>query len=165
MNSKSNFAIFVAVVAVVIAIWTAFAVRGVLVNPANVGSVGTRFPNGLCVGSTCSVTQNKVTIGNSGTAIGSLVFGSGALIGSDTSQVGSTTKAYDIAVTGVTSSCFVTANLGTTTPAFSNGPWGLDAAKASTTAGYITVLLHNYGAGAIPSVTGVGSTTQYMISC
>ena len=48
----------------IIAIFILVLVGGDQSGP--LGAVGTRFPNGLSVGSTASTTQNKLTIGNTG---------------------------------------------------------------------------------------------------
>ncbi len=125
------------------------------------GSVGSRFPNGLAVGSSASVTQNKLTIGNSGTALGNVISTTCNLIGTDASQAASSTLPYDCAVTGVTSSFNAWAQLGTSTPRSGGGSyWEITSAKASTTAGYVTVLLYNGGAAATPSLSNIGSSTK-----
>lgn len=130
------------------------------------GVVGTRFPNGLAVGSTASVTQNKMTIGNSGTAIGNFLFGTCNLLGADMTQAASSTKSYDCAVTGATSASIVFAQLSTTTGEFALGNqlWDIVSAKGSTTADFITVRLFNgTNASTIPSAANVGSSTNYLI--
>jgi len=105
---------------------------------------------------------STLQIGSSGTAFTQVVGSTCNLIGTDTSQTASTTKAYDCAVTGVTSSDKVLAMLASSTPVGGSVGWSISAAKASTTAGYVTVLLYNNGVAAIPSVTSVGSSTVVM---
>lgn len=88
------------------------------------------------------------------------------LIGTDISHTASTTKPYDCAITGVTSSDKVMAIYASTTPIGAGNTlgWTVMGAKASTTAGYVTILLGNFtGASAAPSVTSVGSTTPVFI--
>ncbi len=102
--------------------------------------------------------------GSSGTRVGPVIIGNCALIGTDGSQAASSTLPYDCAVTGVVSGDFVQAQIATTTVFKVSTGWAISGGGASTTAGYITVLLsNNTGAAATPSVTGVGSTTAYEI--
>lgn len=81
------------------------------------------------------------------------------LIGTDVSLAASSTAAYDCAVTGITSSFNVVAMLASTTPRGGSSSWEITGAKASTTAGYATVLLTNNGPAQVPSLTAVGSST------
>lgn len=82
------------------------------------------------------------------------------LIGTNASQLASTSVAYDCAVTGVASGDVIMAQLASSTPAVGQG-WSIKASRASTTAGYVTVLLSNEtGANKVPSATSVGSSTQ-----
>lgn len=113
---------------------------------------GTQFPHGVTIGATGSATNNAAVIDTTC-----------SLIGTDASQAATSTVLYDCAVTGVTSSYIVTAQLATTTLSRTNlGTmwWSIAAAKASTTAGYVTVTLANFGSAATPSATGVGSSTM-----
>lgn len=159
---KSNLTLWVALIAVAI-----IAVGGYFFPQIQtvLGSVGTRFPNGLAVGTTASVTQNKMTIGNTGTAIGNYQFGSCTLIGTDVSQAASTTVPYDCAVTGATSASIVFGLISTSTSRATGGvqSWIISGAKASTTAGYVTFMLTNNGSAVAPSVTSVGSSTSYIL--
>lgn len=110
---------------------------------------------------------NVTNIGNpwrfngtgTGTSLNHLGFAACNLIGTNSSQTASTTASYDCAITGVTSSDNVVAQLATTTTRALNGYWSIVGSKASTTSGYVTVLLYNGGAAAVPSVTSVGSST------
>lgn len=141
------------------------------IKPATIdilGAVGTRFPNGLAVGTTATVTQNKLTIGNSGTAIGNFLFGTSALIGADVTQAASTTVAYDMAVTGALSGDVVISQFASSTPFVDEAGntnslgWVITSSKASSTAGYVTVLVANLtGSEAVLSATNIGSTTSY----
>lgn len=106
--------------------------------------------------------SSTATIGTNGSAITELKATTCALIGTDGSQAASTSVPYDCAVTGIASGDVVLAQIATSTdfagPVFG---WDIIAAKASTTAGYVTVLLANKtGAAATPSISGVGSTTN-----
>ena len=151
---------WVALVAVVIAILGLFF-GGSTTTVVKPGAITTNLPSfglaSLAVGSACG---DAFTTCN-GTELTGLVAGSCNLIGTNASQAASSTKAYDCAVTNMTSSYKVMAILASSTAPVTAGigPWSIDAAKASTTAGYVTVLLHNYGASAVPSATGVGSST------
>jgi hypothetical protein len=101
-------------------------------------------------------------VGQNGSTFAELKATTCDLIGSNASQAASTTVAYDCAVTGIASGDVVLAQLASSTPGSASqaGSWEIQAAKASTTAGYVTVLLKNNGAAAVPSVTGVGSSTN-----
>lgn len=107
-------------------------------------------------------TTGGFTVGSSGTTFAKQIGTTCNLIGTDGSQTASTSKAYDCAVTGVTASDIVFAQLATTTTATINCPgWWITAAKASSTAGFVTVILANSACGAaVPSVTSVGSSTK-----
>lgn len=114
----------------------------------------------LPIQTSSTVTAANVTVG-SGTNLTGFVAGTCDLIGSAVSQAASTTVAYDCAVTGLTSSYVAFAQLATTTVRSSgSATWFVSAAKASTTAGYATVLLTNYGPAAVPAATSVGSSTK-----
>ncbi len=122
---------------------------------------------GLKVGASCGDSFGSSTAaGCRPTA--HLIVGTCALLGLDVSQAASTTVPYDCAVTGVTSSDNVIASFSTTT-AVSVGwagqpSWLISGAKASSTAGFITIGLTNLsGAAKVPSATNIGSTTQYVI--
>ncbi|MEK7596494.1 MAG: hypothetical protein AAB450_00015, partial [Patescibacteria group bacterium] len=108
-------------------------------------------------------TEGGITVGTGGTAITRIYKGTCNLTGMNISQAATTTQVYFCAVTGVVSTDTVFVTLATSTPQFTNG-WVLAGAKASTTAGYVDVLISNLtGTDRIPSVTGVGSSTQYLI--
>lgn len=108
-----------------------------------------------------TVTNTGVaTIGTNGSAISELKATTCNLIGTNASQAASTTVAYDCAVTGVASGDVVMAMLASSTPSTLTYGWDIRAAKASSTAGYVTVLLYNGGIAAVPSVSSVGSSTN-----
>lgn len=101
-------------------------------------------------------------VGSNGSTLAEMKVVSCDLIGSNGSHAASTTKPYDCAITGITSSDVAFAQLATST-AIGSGSlgWAIVASKASTTAGYVTVLLANFtGAAAVPSATSVGSSTS-----
>jgi hypothetical protein len=116
---------------------------------------GTRFPHGITIG----------LPGNSPTNLGDVKVGSCSLLGADVSQAATTTASYDCAVTGVISTDLVTSfMLSTSTQNTSLLNWSVMGARASTTAGFITVRLTNLtGTAATPSVTAVGSSTVYTV--
>lgn len=117
--------------------------------------------SGLVVGTTTSATN-----------ISTIQTGACNLIGTDASQAASTTAAYDCAVTGVLPTDNVLIMIGTSTLSRLGASagvgasmnWVYSAAKASTTAGYITVLLTNNGTAAVPSAFGVGSSSPYIVT-
>lgn len=151
---NQNLALGVALVAILIAVGSYF-VHGATMF----GSTGTRFPNGLST-SAISPGVGKLLIGSAGTNIGTVVFSACNLVGTDASQAASTTVPYDCAVTGVLSGDVVFAELASSTARGGSSSWAINAAKASTTAGFVTVLLTNNGPAATPSVTAVGSSTS-----
>ena len=156
---------------------------GVLVVMSGV-SAATTISTNIVTGGNLTVTGNSSLTGTLGvtgasTLTGGVTVGAGTAIteilkGSctsfngngansiDGSHAASTTRAYDCAVTGVEDGDLVFAQLATST---ANGSitWLVAGAKASTTDGYITVMITNYGAAAVPSATGVGSSTSYLI--
>ena len=129
------------------------------------GRVGTAFRNGICVGDSsanCTPTQYALTIGSNGSTIYELKATTCELIGTNRTHTATSTFAYDCAITGLTSSDVVMAQIATSTD-FSDAlsGWSITAAKASSTSGFITVILDNRtGGSANPSATGVGSTTN-----
>lgn len=122
-----------------------------------------------CQQVTCFTTVGVLTslqvdgtfrMGSSGTALTNVVGTACDLIGTNGSQAATSTVAYDCAVAGVTSSDRVIAQLATSTPVGASSAWWISAAKASTTAGFVTVLLSHNGPAAVPSATNVGSSTS-----
>jgi hypothetical protein len=108
-------------------------------------------------------SQGGIIVGN-GTQLLQVLKGTCNLVGADVSQAATTSAPYDCAVSGVQSGDLVIAQLGTTTQNASSLRWNIEAAVASSTSGYITLRLSNgTGASAKPSVTSVGSSTQYVI--
>jgi len=85
------------------------------------------------------------------------------LIGTDASQPASSTRPYDCIVANAQSGDFVMAELSRGTTLTSLG-WSVIGAQASTTNGYITVLIANQTGGArTPSTDAVGSSTPYFV--
>jgi hypothetical protein len=104
--------------------------------------------------------------GANGTRLGPIISGNCALIVNAQTVTASTTKAFDCAVTGVVSGDPVWAQFATTTPGTvpSNG-WAIVGAAASSTNGFITVLVSNLtGATASPNVLGISSSTNYFVA-
>lgn len=148
---------WVALIAIVIAIGFGVANQMALSNLASsVGGIttGTAFQHGIQVGG-----AGGTAVGTPATNLANLVANSCNLIGTDSSQAASSTIAYDCAVTGVTSSFKTLAQLASSTIVGGQSYWEIVGSKASTTAGYVTVLLRNGGGAATPSVTSVGSST------
>lgn len=121
---------------------------------------GTRFPHGITVGIATNSPTNIADI-KAGTCT--------SLVGTDIVQTASTSKGYDCAVSGVVSGDLVFPVISTSTPlTYTFGTFQLVAAKASTTAGYITLVYANLtGANAIPSAVGpqmgFASSTNYIV--
>lgn len=120
------------------------------------GGIGTRFPNGIAVGSGASVsTAGTLNIGSSGSGLTFIkattcdLTGNGAIAASSSVSV-------ECAVTGVVSGdlafmTLATSSLGT-----------ISGARASTTAGSVTARLFNW-TGAASSVTALGTSTAVLI--
>lgn len=124
------------------------------------GGVGTRFPNGIAIGTTATVTQNKFTLGNAGSAIAGINVGTCDIL-ANASITASSTKNFDCAASGVVASdkIFVTASALTGVGA----QYVIKGAVASSTSGWITFSLINLtGGDAVPAATvGFGSSTSY----
>lgn len=104
--------------------------------------------------------------GSSGSRVGPIIAGTCALTGMDASASATTTSNYDCAVTGVVSGDTVFAQLATTTSSVPNSIVSFAAlsAKASTTAGFITVRVANFsGTAVVPSTLQIGSSTNYLV--
>lgn len=106
---------------------------------------------------------STVTVGSGGTAFSKLLYGNCALLGMNTTHTASSTKPYDCAVTGVTSSSVVFGNISTSSAPIGQDRFQVVSVKASTTAGFITFMIYNNGASIAPSVNAVGSTTPYLV--
>lgn len=109
--------------------------------------------------------------GANGSRIGPIIDGTCALLANAATSVAATTTAVaDCAVTGVVPGDNVVAQFSTSTvssPVWgaTSANWTIVAAKASTTAGYITVVVRNETGGtASLSASGIASSTQYHIS-
>lgn len=101
-----------------------------------------------------------VVLGPNGGTIGEMRAVQCDLI-ANVSITASTSAPVDCAVTGVASGDAVFAQLSTTSQNATNRQWLITSAKASSTAGYVTVMLWNgTGANAVPSATAVGSSTN-----
>ena len=132
------------------------------------GAAGTRFPNGVSVNSTTAPTGKGLIIGQNGSENIEMKSGTCTLTnystagqGIDASQAASSTVVYQCPVTGVASGDITLVQLATSTAMFVNG-WSVVGSTASSTAGYINVLISNLtGTARVPSVSGVGSSTNY----
>lgn len=175
---KENLALAIAVIALVVGAWAVFG-HGNLNSNGSKNFGATSAGNMLAENYIPYVMYNggfntaksfnassDVTLGTSGTTFSAGLIGTTCnLIGSDVTVTASTSRAFDCAVTGVTSSFSTMAQLATSTGsgvACSQGTancWSIIGSKASSTAGFVTVVLLNQGPSAIPSVTAVGSST------
>lgn len=144
--------ILIAVVLAIVGIVSPVASPSGETPQAGASTPGTRFPHGVTIGLPA----------NSPTNLSKVVVATANAIGMDASQAATTTASYDYAVTGVVSTDFVTSvMLSTTTQAtLLTSNWVVASAKASTTAGFVTVRLVNLTGGtATPSASAVGSST------
>ncbi len=121
---------------------------------------GTRFPHGITIGLPQNSPTNIGDIKVTTCALSNLgVTGQGI----DVSQAASTTQRYSCAVTGIVSGDIVIPVIASTTIQTVNG-WVIAGALASSTAGYVDVLLSNFtGTAKVPSAQGIGSTTALII--
>lgn len=134
-----------------------------------VGSVGTRFPNGLAVGTTATVTQNKITIGNSGTALGNVLFGTCNAQQKSTGSFAATTSAqFYCAVTGAASGdnvqVMLPAGAGTNADGAASITGGFVVVSASaTSSNFIQFTLDNFTGAATSSFAQATTSVQYTI--
>ncbi len=171
--SKKRF--YSTILAVVLSVFVVVSgVTAATTISTNINTGGTLTVTGVSTLTGASTLTGGITVGSSGTAVTQLIKGScttwnggiaAGINGMDGNHPASTTEAYDCAVTGAVSGDLVFAQFATSTFNGSAGQttWLIAGAKASSTSGYITVLITNYGPAAVPSVTGVGSSTSYLI--
>lgn len=139
-------------------------VTGASTLTGNVSAAGTLAVTGVSTLTGTSTHTAGAIVGSSGTAINQIIKGTCDLLGMNASHAASTTKAYNCAVTGVLSGDLVFAQLGTSTPFTGPNQWIIVGAVASSTAGYIDVLIwHGGDIPVAPSISGVGSSTRYLI--
>lgn len=105
--------------------------------------------------------------GSSGSRIGPVIAGNGALIASVYTVSATSSAAMDIAVTGVVAGDTVFAQFGTTTPSAAGVGWVINGAAASTTSGFITVNVGNL-TGAVAVVpqnlaSSTGAGVRYLV--
>lgn len=101
-----------------------------------------------------------VQIGSSGSAVRDLILTSCDMLGAGVTHVSSTTLPYSCAVTGVTSTFKVLAQFSSTTvPTTRTGGFSIVASRASTTNGYVEVMVFNSGPSATLSGQSMGSST------
>lgn len=133
------------------------SVQGVT-NYDSVTITPTSFSEGLKVGTSTPTNVNNLIV-----AKGTCVLGTLGASSIDASQAASSTASYDCAITGVLPGDTVFATFATSTPSIVNG-WSIQGAKASSTAGYVSILISNLtGTARVPSATGVGSSTNVMV--
>lgn len=132
-----------------------------LAGSTSFGAIGTRFPDGVSVGTTVAATKNKLTVGSSGNAIAQYMFGTCNLTVAGTFTVTATTsKVFSCAATGVASGDNVVISPATSTQAY--GDWVMTGAIASTTASNdieVTFLNLTGGNAVIPA--GLASSTKW----
>lgn len=129
---------------------------------------------GLTVSGAASLTST-FAIGTNGSLIKQIQFGTTTLIGSGANWyqiTASSTKNFDIAVTGLTSADLVDAFFEPTSTAanwvqgqigFVGGGLSIVSAKASSTAGFATLTIYN-GTGATYTISSdIASTTAYQV--
>lgn len=152
-------------------VWIALVVIGII------AIIGTFTPGGQSMvksfGGTTNYDELDATAikigGSSGSRVGPIIASTCALLGFDTTQAASSTAPYDCAVTGVVSGDVVIALSASTSQRALNGAWWITGAKASTTAGYITVGVFNgSNSSQVPSTAAaagstIGSSTPFLI--
>lgn len=101
--------------------------------------------------------------GSNGSRVGPIIIGTGALISANVSVAASSSQEFDIAVTGVVPGDSVNAQIASSTVASSLG-WQVRSAIASSTAGFVAVVLSNLtGAAANPHTAGIDSAVMYEV--
>ncbi|HEY4503917.1 MAG TPA: hypothetical protein VJJ28_02320 [Candidatus Paceibacterota bacterium] len=170
-STKKFYSIALAVVFSVFAVVSAVTATSTI--STNISTQGTLDVTGKTTLVNASTT--RVSVGSSGTTVQQIIHGtctsftaSTLATGDGISHAASTTKSYDCAVTGVVSGDVVIAQFATSTPnsagsLFTQAVWSIVGAKASSTSGYISLLIWNNGPAAVPSAVGVGSSTNYII--
>lgn len=176
--SKNQFltltlSVVLGVIIVVSGVSAATTISTNIVTAGNLTVTGTTGLTGLTTLVNASTT--RVSIGSSGTTMNQVIHGTCTSFTANTvgtgdgiTQAASTTKSYDCAVTGVVSGDVVFAQFATSTPGiagsqFTQNSWSIVGAKASSTSGYISLLIKNDGPAGVPSASGVGSSTNYLI--
>lgn len=107
--------------------------------------------------------------GSNGSRVGPVIAGTGAATVVTGTVGASTTAPFDIPVTGVVSGDTVFAQFSTTTApspewGATSPKWIIMSAKASTTAGFITITVQNQtGGSASFSASGIASSTNYLV--
>ncbi len=125
-------------------------------NGGTFGAFGTRFPHGIAVGSGATVgTDGTFTVGTSGSNVSFVKATTCDLVGG--AVLATTSVAADCAVTGVVAGDLVFTNLAT-----SSALAYIYGARASSTAGYITVKLFNM-TGGTSDVSKFGSSTAVLV--
>ena len=194
---KNKMKLGIALVAVIIAIGGYSFPQSIIQHQGSdwedTGAIGTRFPNGLAVGTGASIaTAGALVVGSGGANLQLVLKGTcNQLEPMNGDNIAATsTFSMDCAVTGVQSGDTVFVNLGsnatsTLNATSTNGGWIFLGAKASTTNGFISFFWANRigKAAAIPSCssagnqcpttyvsgllsaaqTGLGSTTDYSV--
>lgn len=131
-----------------------------------IGAEGTRFQNGVSIGTNTSPTSNGLKVGDNGRELTKIGAELATISGTtDTSHAASTTKYYYASVTGVTSGDVVLAQFATTSGAYAityGMGWAIVDVKASSTAGFVDFAIANMtGSAKVPSAPGgFGSTTN-----
>lgn len=153
--NKTNVSLVLAIAALLLAI-------GGYSYPIIKDTVGASF-GGTTNYDELDVTAIKIG-GANGSRVGPVIAGTCALIDNGVSISATTTVPYDCAVTGVVSGDTVYMQFATSTRGVFSDLWTIEAAKASSTAGFITAMVSNRTGGAAPlSFTGIASTTNFVI--
>lgn len=166
---------WVGLIAIVIAISFGFANQVALNHlegTIGFGAVGTRFPDGISVGTTVAATRYKLLIGTSGTVISQEAFGTCNLA---TGGAGLTIAPFanrnidcgsgtlgTTALTGVQANDNVALHLATTTPLNQNS-LTIESVSASSTAGFITAVFYNASTTAITLTNTSTSTLEWRV--
>lgn len=143
----------IAVVALIIAIIGVFTPAGKIVSNA-FGGV-TNYDE-------IDVTALKVG-GTNGSRVGPIISSTCSLIYSNSSITASTTRPFDCAVTGVVVGDLVFVQTATTTAALGGQGWSIIGASASSTSGFITVLVGNNTGATANLPREIASSTPYLI--
>lgn len=180
MFNKQNMTLGGVILAIILGVLALVGGNNQSAVPVSLGAEGTRFPNGVSVGTSVSPTSDGFLVGTSGTNITRMNAGTCYLQPNATTIAASTTAVVECqgtaaiknpnttntsALTGVSSGDFVSVMLSTTTAGSTIEGLDIIGASASTTQGYITLRMVNQtGTTFTWPTTGSASGTASYIS-
>jgi hypothetical protein len=172
MNNNNKIVYGAIAITFIVAVLALFVGIGAKAVPST-GTITTNLPSmglaDLAVGSGCDQSYTSCT----GTDLTHILATTGSVLSANTTQSASTTAPYDIAVTNALTTDNVLAQFASTTmnsianvsaASFPTG-WWITSAHASSTAGFVTVMVYN-GTGRTASLAasaGIASSTNVIL--